>query len=47
MFVREFLVYMGNRFNKDVTVTTILEVFRSTPSVEAAWRRKRKSGTWT
>eukprot|EP00959_Pyramimonas_sp_CCMP1952_P433882 9085683-Pyramimonas_sp.AAC.1 len=43
----EFLVYLGNNLNTQVTSITMLEVWRSTAVVEPAWARKKKQERWT
>lgn len=45
--VARFLVEYGNFVNKDVTATTILEVWRSTKSVEGSFQKKKDMMKWT
>lgn len=45
--VSRFLVEYGNFLNKDVAATTVLEVWRSTKSVEGSFQKKKEMMKWT
>ena len=45
--VIRWLVDLGNSVNAESTVTTLLQVFRSTNDIEAGWKRKKQSCGWT
>ena len=40
--IKQWLTAVGNRGNKDAKVTTFVEVYKSTPQIQAAWTRKCK-----